>query len=90
MVLIQKVKRGFQVTQMEDPLTGKPLKWMVTIQEKRTSPKEVVYMSREDWMTAVKQTLRKDGEGDFRYRCRAWSAYLGRHVVDWEDFEKEM
>lgn len=55
--------------------------WLVTFKDKTTAT-----YSREDWQKA-RELPRLTFEGDFSYRCRAWSAYLGKAVIDWESID---
>jgi hypothetical protein len=40
--------------------------------------------SSEDWKKAEAASPRKYGEGMYAHRLRAWTSYVGKHVVDFE------
>jgi hypothetical protein len=64
---------------MAKPIDPKDIRWKLTLRNGTT-----IFQSREDWVNAREMVQRHTGEGDFSYRCRAWTVFTGKQVVDWE------
>jgi hypothetical protein len=58
------------------------MKWKLTIKVGKST--HTMLYPAADWILARNKTPRYSNESDLEYRCRAWSAFTGLKVVDYE------
>lgn len=53
--------------------------WLLTLKNGTT-----IKQTADDWTRAETMQWHRPLESDYSYRCRLWTAYVGKPVVDWE------